>query len=255
MKEIVKIKEVEVQIDNVNGMLVTTSNRVASELCVEHKNLIRKIDEYVEKFGSSKLRHEFYAESTYKNRGKEYRNYLITEKGIAQLIGGYSSAVSKAFELNVAYINKFEEMKKALQNKFKAPTSFKEALKLALEQQERIEELELQEKENKPKVLLAESISSSEDLILIRELAKIITQNGFKTGEQRLFSWLRENGFLIKKHGTDYNMPTQKAIEMGLFRVVERTVVNGKETKISKTTKVTGKGQQYFVNKFLKECK
>ena len=105
---------IKVELDNINGVLVTTSNRVAEELEVNHKDLLKKVDTYIQKFGSEKFRHEFYIESTFENRGKQYKNYLITKKGIAQLIGGYSSAVEKAFDLNVAYINKFEEMEKAL---------------------------------------------------------------------------------------------------------------------------------------------
>ena len=108
-----------VQVENVDGVLVTTSNRVAKELGVLHKDLLEKIENYIDKFAkaeTSALVKEFYIPSTYKVEGnfKTYKNYLITEKGIAQLIGGYSSAVSKAFDLNVAYINKFEEMKKQL---------------------------------------------------------------------------------------------------------------------------------------------
>ena len=105
---------ISVKIDEVNGVLVTTSNRVAEELGVNHKDLLKKIDSYVVKFGSETFRHEFYVESTFENRGKKYRNYLITKKGIAQLIGGYSSAVERAFELNVAYINKFDEMEETI---------------------------------------------------------------------------------------------------------------------------------------------
>ncbi|MFR1675604.1 MAG: Rha family transcriptional regulator [Fusobacterium sp.] len=106
---------IKVELDNINGILVTTSNRVAKELEVEHKSLLRKIDNYVKKFNSAQLCAQFYISSEYKDRsGKTNRNYLITKKGIAQLIGGYSSAVEKAFDLNVAYINKFEEMEKAL---------------------------------------------------------------------------------------------------------------------------------------------
>ena len=105
---------INVKVDEVNGVLVTTSNRVAEELGVNHKDLLKKIDSYVVKFGSETFRHEFYVESTFENRGKKYRNYLITKKGIAQLIGGYSSAVERAFELNVAYINKFDEMEEII---------------------------------------------------------------------------------------------------------------------------------------------
>lgn len=118
-----------VQIENINGTLVTTSNRVAEELGVEHRNLISKIDDYLSKFQSAKLSAGFYIPSNYKdNKNRTYRNYLITEKGIAQLIGGYSAAVEKAFDLNVAYINKFEEMKKQLGQ----ITSEEDRLKLGL---------------------------------------------------------------------------------------------------------------------------
>lgn len=111
------MEKFKVTVINVNGILVTTSNKVAEGLEVEHRSLLRKIDEYVKKFGSTKLCSEFYIESTFKNRGKEYRNYLITKKGIAQLVGGYSAAVEKAFGLNVAYINRFEEMEQIIRNK------------------------------------------------------------------------------------------------------------------------------------------
>ena len=99
-----------VVVEKVNGILVTTSNRVAEELDVQHKHLLDKIDDYVSKFQSAELSADFYIPSKFKDsRNRTYRNYLITKKGIAQLIGGYSSAVEKAFDLNVAYINRFEE--------------------------------------------------------------------------------------------------------------------------------------------------
>lgn len=108
---------IKVNVENVKGILVTTSNRVAEELGVEHKNLLTKIDNYVKQFGGLTLSHEFYIGNTFKNRGKDYRNYLITQKGIAQLIGGYNASVPIAFALNVAYINEFERMRKELQGK------------------------------------------------------------------------------------------------------------------------------------------
>lgn len=212
-----------VRIENVNGALVTTSNRVAEELGVLHRDLLEKIDGYVAKFGSAKFSAGFYIPSNYvhSQNKQTYRNYLITEKGVSQLIGGYSLAVERAFALNVAYINKFEEMKKELNNQFKVPTSFKEALLLALEQQEQIEKLEIENKvkeqrieEQKPKVLFAEAVETSKSCILIGELAKILKQNGIDTGQKRMFTWLRGNGYLIKRQGTDYNMPTQKAMEL-----------------------------------------
>ena len=104
-----------VVVEKVNGILFTTSNRVAEELDVQHKHLLDKIDDYVSKFQSAELSADFYIPSKFKDsRNRTYRNYLITKKGIAQLIGGYSSAVEKAFDLNVAYINRFEEMEKLI---------------------------------------------------------------------------------------------------------------------------------------------
>lgn len=116
---------------------------------------------------------------------------------------------------------------------------------------QRIKELENDVQAAKPKVLFADAVSASDSTILIGDLAKILKQNGYNTGQKRLFQWLRENGYLIKRRGADYNSPTQSAMEMGLFAVKESTVIcpDG-HTKVNKTTKVTGKGQQYFINKF-----
>ena len=142
---------INVKVENANGTLVTTSNRVAEELGVEHRNLLGKIDDYLSKFQSAKVSAEFYIPSNYRDsKNREYRNYLITEKGIAQLIGGYSSAVPKAFDLNVAYINEFERMRKALT--IRAPKTLKEALVLALAQEEKIEALTLENKELSKKI-------------------------------------------------------------------------------------------------------
>ena len=106
--------------------------------------------------------------------------------------------------------------------------------------------------EMKPKALFADAVATSHTSILVGELAKILKQNGIEMGQKRLFAWLRENGYLIKRKGTDYNMPTQKAMDLGLFEIKEGSYINGSGANITtKTPKVTGKGQQYFINKFL----
>ena len=107
-----------------------------------------------------------------------------------------------------------------------------------------------------PKVLFADSVAASSSTVLVGELAKIMRQNGVDMGERRLFRWMRDNGYLIKRNGTDYNMPTQASMEQGLFRIKE-TVINHSDghTSVSKTPKVTGKGQTFFLNKFLGEGK
>lgn len=105
--------------------------------------------------------------------------------------------------------------------------------------------------EQQPKVLFADAVSTANTSILIGELAKLLKQNGVDTGQNRLFAWLRDNGYLIKRKGTDYNMPTQYSMDLGLFEVKETSVTcpDG-HVLINKTTKVTGKGQIYFINKF-----
>lgn len=121
-------------------------------------------------------------------------------------------------------------------------------------QQKKIEALQLENNELKPKALFADAVATSHTSILVGELAKIIKQNGVNIGGTRLFVWLRENGYLIKRKGTDYNMPTQRSMELELFEIKESSHVGSDGvTRITKTPKVTGKGQQYFVNKFLNQ--
>jgi len=105
----------------------------------------------------------------------------------------------------------------------------------------------------KPKALFADAVASADTSILIGDLAKLIRQNGVLIGQKRLFAWMRDNGYLMKC-GTSYNMPTQKSMELGIFEVKERTIQNPDgSARITRTTKVTGKGQQYFVNCFLRQ--
>ena len=113
-------------------------------------------------------------------------------------------------------------------------------------------EAEQQLEAAKPKMIFADAVSASESTVLVGELAKLLKQNGKEIGQKRLFEWLRENGYLIKQKCADYNMPTQRAMEMGLFRI-KKTAINHSDghVTVSRTVKVTGKGQQYFINKFL----
>lgn len=112
--------------------------------------------------------------------------------------------------------------------------------------------LEQQVKENKPKVLFADSVAGSDNSILVGELAKLLKQNGIDVGQNRLFKWLRNNGYLIKKSGESYNLPTQKSMDLEILDIKKRVINNPDgSSKITRTPKVTGKGQQYFINKFL----
>lgn len=120
------------------------------------------------------------------------------------------------------------------------------------EEREARRALETQVNKDKPKVLFADSVAASHTSILVGDLAKLIQQNGVAVGGTRLFNWLRENGFLIKRKGADWNMPTQRSMEQGLFEIKETVVSHADgHTSINKTPKVTGKGQCYFVNRFL----
>ncbi len=125
---------------------------------------------------------------------------------------------------------------------------------LLLQAGNQIKQLELEKSQMKPKALFADSVSASENTILIRDLAKILKQNGIDIGEKRLFTWLRDNGYLVKKIGSDYNSPTQRSMNLGILEFTENTHVhNSGKITVTKTPKVTGKAQIYFVNKFLQD--
>ena len=120
------------------------------------------------------------------------------------------------------------------------------------DEQDKRKVLEEKQEADRPKVLFADSVAASKTSILVGELSKLLKQNGVDIGQNRLFHWLRSNGFLIRRQGTDYNMPTQRAMEMGLFEIKETSITHADgHTSVNKTPKVTGKGQQYFVNAFL----
>lgn len=119
---------------------------------------------------------------------------------------------------------------------------------------QKVHKLEAQIEADKPKVLFADAVSASHTSILVGELAKLISQNGYKIGANRLFSWMRENGYLIKRKGSDWNMPTQRSMDLKLFEIKETNVQHADgHITVNKTPKVTGKGQQYFINKFLNQ--
>lgn len=119
------------------------------------------------------------------------------------------------------------------------------------EERAKRQEAEKQLKEAEPKVIFADAVSASDNTILIGELAKIIKQNGCEIGQKRMFEWMRNNGYLIKQKGENYNLPTQRAMKMGLFRIKKTAITHSDgHVTVSRTVKVTGKGQQYFINKF-----
>ncbi len=127
--------------------------------------------------------------------------------------------------------------------------------KRALEfQQKKIEKLELENQELRPKALFADAVSASETSISVNDMAKILKQNGFDIGQNRLFDWLRKRGYLIKRRGTSFNVPTQRSMELKIFEIKETTIVHSNgQTSIKKTPKITGKGQRYILDRFFDE--
>lgn len=180
---------------------------------------------------------------------------LINESGLYALIFGSKLESAKRFKHWVTSevlpairkhgVYAVDELLSNPEMAIKAFTALKE-------EREKNKALEADNQRMKPKEIFADAVSTSHTSILIGDLAKLLKQNGVETGQKRLFEWLRENSYLIKRKGADWNMPTQKAMELGLFEVKESTVNNPDgSVRINKTTKVTGKGQQYFINKFL----
>lgn len=166
-----------------------------------------------------------------------------------------TSEVLPAIRKHGAYMTdeKIEEVLTDPDTIIKLATQLKDERQQRLIEQQLRKDAENQVHEMKPKALFADSVATSNSTILIGELAKILRGNGVDIGATRLFRWMREHGYLINRKGSDWNMPTQRAMDLGLFKIKETTInhSNG-TTSISKTPKVTGKGQQYFINKFLK---
>ena len=176
---------------------------------------------------------------------------VINESGLYSLILSSKLPSAKKFKRWVTS-EVLPTLRKTGQYKVKELSGSELMAKALIEAQSVLAAKDKQIEEMKPKALFADAVATSHTSILVGELAKILKQNGIDMGQKRLFAWLREKGYLIKRQGTDYNMPTQKAMELGLFEIKEGSYVNGSGVNITtKTPKITGKGQQYFINKFL----
>lgn len=183
--------------------------------------------------------------------GQNRNMTIINESGLYSLVLSSKLPSAKKFKRWVTS-EVLPALRKTGQYQMKELSGQELMAKALIEAQSVLAAKDKQIEEMKPKVVFADAVATSHTSILVGELAKILKQNGIEMGQKRLFAWLRENGFLIKRKGTDYNMPTQKAMELGLFEIKEGSYVNGSGVNITtKTPKVTGKGQQYFINKFL----
>jgi len=237
----------QLQIFKSNNELTLDSREVAEMVEKNHAHLLRDIETYKEYLGESKIGFtDFFISSTYiSNQNRELPNYHITKKGcefIAHKLTGQKGAIFTA-----TYINRFHDLERTLKEKAN-PIQIDSKFMYQLAQS--LEEKEKQIEEMKQKALFAEAVEVSKNSILVEELAKILKQNGIEIGQNRLFTWLRNNGYLCKV-GENYNLPTQYAMELNLFEI-KKTTINTPDgsVRVTRTTKVTGKGQIYFVNKF-----
>lgn len=236
-----------------NNQALTNSLLVAEKFGKEHQHILRDIRNLIggmSNFGET----PYFVETSYihEQNGREYPMYVMNRDGFTLLAMGFTG--EKALKFKLDYINAFNQMEEMIKSGgHHVPGSFREALLLTAEQQARIEEQQNIIEANRPKVLFAEAVETSQRSCLIGELAKILNQNGIKIGQNRLFQLLRDEGYLCKT-GENYNLPTQRAMEMNLFEI-KKTIINKPDGTIlvTTTTKVTGKGQIYFINKFLRE--
>lgn len=231
-----------------NGEPVVSSREVAERFNKNHKDVLRAIENLAAQNCATK---SMFYETTFENRGKQYPMYLMNRDGFSLLTFGFTG--DEALEWKLRYIQAFNAMEKQLAQRPQLSRAELMAQALIAAHDE-LEHKDRQIAELTPKGIFADAVNASKKSILVGELAKLLCQNSVQIGQNRLFVWMREHGYLIRDpKRSDYNMPTQRAVEQGLFEIKETTVVHSDgHTSINKTPKVTGKGQIYFVNLFLK---
>lgn len=225
--------------------LVVSSEMIADGSGVQHKNVLEMIDANLDDF-------EDFGHVAFETRDG-YNNHKVR----VALLNEQQATLLMTFQRNTEQVRAF---KKKLVHAFfdmarrvAAPTELSrlEILTLAMESERRAIALEAKVAEDAPKVLFADAVATSATTVLIGDLAKILRGNGIEMGANRLFSRLRDEGYLIRRQGSDWNMPTQRSMELGLFKVKETAVTHSDgHVTVSKTPKVTGKGQAYFVNRY-----
>ncbi|CZR82293.1 phage antirepressor KilAC domain-containing protein [Clostridioides difficile] len=250
------------QLNNKNTI---TTLEIADMLEIRHWEVLRKLEGTEKTKGIIDILNDnnfvvvdYFIKSTYLDSKNESRPcYNVTKLGCDFLANKFTG--EKGIIFTAKYVRRFNEMERVLKEQQpKLPTTYKEALQQLLIEVEEKEQLQLENQEKdrviqlqQPKVLFADAVSASNNSILVGELAKLIKQNGVDIGQNRLFAWMRENGYLIKRKGEDYNIPTQKSMNLRIMEVKKRVINNPDgSTKVTRTVKITGKGQVYFVNKF-----
>lgn len=235
-----------------NGEPVVSSRQIAESFEKRHDHVMRDIEDIMRGLPKNGDTPMFYkTEYVHEQNGQSYPMYLMNRDGFTLLAMGFNGKA--ALEWKLKYIAAFNEMEKKLTEQPQLTRSQLLATALIAAHEE-LEEKDKQIAELTPKGVFADAVSASSQSILVGELAKLLSQNGINIDQNRLFAWLRENGYLIKdRTRTDYNMPTQKSMELHLFEIKETSIAHSDgHTSINKTPKVTGIGQVYFVNLFLK---
>lgn len=241
-----------------NGEPVVSSRQIAENFGKNHRDVLRAVDNLKEDVRN--FAQMFFEGTDQDSYGREQRAYLMNRDGFTLLAMGFTGKA--ALEWKLKYIAAFNEMEKKLAEQPQLTRS--QLLATALiaaheeleEKDKRIELLTADTERMKPKEIFSDAVSSSQNSILVGELAKLLKQNGIEIGEKRLYAWMRENGYLIKRKGADWNKPTQRSMEMKLFTIKETVICHSDgHTSVNTTTKVTGIGQVYFVNLFLKTKK
>lgn len=235
-----------------NNQVVVDSRSVAKNFGKQNQHVNRDIENLIKK-DASKIGRMFYKVEIPDVYGRLQKTYYMNRDGFSLLVMGFTG--QKAIEWKIKYIEAFNEMEKKLKNPLALPnfSNPAEAARAWADEFEKRKQAEALNEANRPKVIFAEAVSTSKDGILVGMLAKLLHQNGVKIGQNRLFQWLRDKGYLMKR-GVDKNMPTQRSKELGLFDVKERVFGNPDGSiRLTRTPVVTGKGQVYFVQKFLSE--
>lgn len=233
-----------------NNQVVVNSRDVAEHFGKRRDHVLRDVEELIRK-DPPKIGEMFHRVETPDSYGRIQKSYYMNRDGFSLLVMGFTG--KEAIEWKLKYIEAFNEMEKKLKNPLALPnfSNPAEAARAWADEFEKRKQAEALNEANRPKVIFAEAVSTSKDGILVGMLAKLLHQNGVDIGQKRLFQWMRDKGYLMK-NGTDKNMPTQKARELGLFNVKERAIDNPDgSVRLTRTTLVTGKGQEYFINKFL----
>ena len=244
------------------GNPVTSSLLVAEKFEKRHADVLRAIDNLncSDDFRQRNYALMFNISKIY-NGGERKDPYVVmTKDGFAFLAMGFTG--ERAGKFKEDYINAFNQMEQVIRNGgFKVPATFREALLLAAEQQEVIEAQQRLLSDQAPKVRFAEAVTGADTNILMRDLAKLICQSGVNIGEGRLYNWMVDHKYLIRRgrwsnkkqrYENDYT-PTQKAADLKVFFMTENVVTVGESSFITHTMKITPKGQEYFINKFITE--